>query len=108
MDTYSIHQQHQMTCKEPIHGAWSLTRICPWDGSQFIMGLFPEHKAALYRLEHVMDNPDDNEEYKIEYHTFRTQEHELESLQKCKTAREEYKQSQELLKQSKETVVSDT
>ena len=61
-----------MTCKEPIHGAWSVTRICPWDGSQFIMGLFPEHNAALYRLEHTMATPDANADYKIEYHTFRT------------------------------------
>ena len=97
-----------MTCKSPIHGAWVVTRTCPWDGSIITMGVFPEHKAALYRLEHVMENPDDNEEYKIEYHVFKSEEQELESLQKCKQAREEYKQSQDLLKQSKETVVSDT
>ena len=91
-----------MTCKAPIHGAWTLTRICPWDGSQYIMGLFPEHKAALHRLEHVMDNPDDNEEYRLEYHVFRTEEQELKSLQNCKVAREEYKESQKLLAKAKE------
>tara|TARA_Y100001963_G_scaffold145121_1_gene218270 strand:- start:1895 stop:2176 length:282 start_codon:yes stop_codon:yes gene_type:complete len=90
-----------MTCKAPIHGAWTLTRICPWDGSQVIMGVFPEHKAALLRLEHVMDHPDDNEEYRIEYHVFKSEEQELESLQKCKVARENYQKSQELLEESK-------
>ena len=91
-----------MTCKEPIHGAWTLIRVCPFDGSHYIMGLFPEHKAALHRLEHVMDNPDDNEEYKIEYHLFKSVEQELESLQKCKVAREEYKESQKLLQERKD------
>ena len=91
-----------MTCKQPIHGAWSLTRLSPWDGSQLIMGLFPEPKAALHRLEHVMYNPDDNEEYRLEYHVFRSEEQELESLQNCKVAREEYKESQRLLANAKE------
>ena len=91
-----------MTCKEPIHGAWSLTRLCPWNGETMTMGLFPEHKAALHRLEYVMDNPDDNEEYRIEYHVFKTEEQELESLQKCKVAREEYKESQKLLQERKD------
>ena len=91
-----------MTCKQPIHGAWTLIRVCPWNGEQMIMGVFPEHKAALYRLEHVMDNPDDNEEYKIEYHVFKSEEHELESLQKCKQARREYAESQARLKKEKE------
>ena len=97
-----------MTCKQPIHGAWTVIRVCPWNGEQIIMGVFPEHKAALYRLEHVMENPDDNEEYKIEYHIFKSEEDELESLQKCKQAREEYKKTQELKKQLNDTVVSDT
>ena len=94
-----------MTCKEPIHGAWSLTRICPWDGSQFIMGLFPEGKAALLKLQHFMDSPEDDEQYKIEFHMFRSVEQELEAIQRCKANRaewdektkiyENYKQEQE-------------
>ena len=100
-----------MTCKEsrgPIFGAWVVTRTCPYDGTESTLGVFPEGKAALLKLEHFMDSPEDGEEYKIEFHMFRSVEQELESLQKCKQAREEYKQSQDLLKQSKETVVSDT
>ena len=79
-----------MTTKGTIHGAWTLVRINPWDGETCIMGVFPEGKAALLRLEHVMDNPDDNEEYKLEYHVFPTVEQELEKYQSCKQARAEW------------------
>ena len=79
-----------MTCKKPIHGAWVVTRTCPWDGSIVTMGLFPEHKAALKRLEHVMDNPDDNEEYKLEYQVFSSYEQELEKHQACLQNRAEW------------------
>ena len=72
-----------MTCKKPIHGAWVVTRTCPWDGTIITMGLFPEHKAALKRLEHIMDDPADNEEYKLEYQVFSSYEQELEKHQAC-------------------------
>jgi len=91
-----------MTTKSPSTGAWTLIRVCPWNAEQIIMGVFPEHKAALYRLEHVMDHPDDNEEYKIEYHVFKSEEDELESLQKCKQARKEYAESQARRRKEKE------
>ena len=80
------------TPKGPIHGAWTLVRINPWDGDTCIMGVFPEGKAALLRLEHIMTNPDDNEEYKLEYHVFPTVEQELESHQTCKANRAEWKE----------------
>ena len=79
-----------MTCKKPIHGAWVVTRTCPWDGTIITMGLFPEHKAALKRLEHIMDNPDDNEEYKLEYQVFSSYEQELEKHQACIQNRAEW------------------
>ena len=79
-----------MTTKGTIHGAWSVIRTCPWDGTESIIGLFPEGKAALLRLEHVMTNPDDNEEYKLEYHVFPTVEQELEKYQACKQSRAEW------------------
>ena len=79
-----------MRTKGTIHGAWTLVRINPWDGETCIMGVFPEGKAALLRLEHVMDNPDDNEEYKLEYHVFPTVEQELEKMQTCKANRAEW------------------
>ena len=79
-----------MTTKGTIHGAWTLVRINPWDGDTCIMGVFPEGKAALLRLEHVMYNPDDNEEYKLEYHVFPTVEQELEKMQSCKQSRAEW------------------
>ena len=79
-----------MTCKKPIHGAWVVTRTCPWDGSIVTMGLFPEHTAALKRLEHIMDNPDDNEEYKLEYQVFSSYEQELEKHQACLQSRAEW------------------
>ena len=54
MDTYSIHQQQIMTCK--ISGAWVVIRTCPYDGTESTLGLFPEGKAALLKLEHFMDD----------------------------------------------------
>ena len=94
-----------MTCKKPIVGAWSVIRTCPYDGTESILGLFPEGKAALLKLEHFMDSPEDNEEYKIEFHMFRSVEQELEAIQRCKVNRaewdektriyENYKQEQE-------------
>jgi len=79
-----------MTTKGPISGAWVVTRTCPWDGTQSILGLFPEGKAALLKLEHFMDSPEDNEEYNIEYQLFKSVEQELESMQKCKANRAEW------------------
>ena len=79
-----------MTCKEPIFGAWVITRTCPYDGTESTLGVFPEGKAALLKLEWFMDDPSDNEEYKIEFHMFRSYEQELESKQKCKANRAEW------------------
>ena len=103
MDTYSIHQQQIMTCK--ISGAWVVTRTCPYDGTESTLGLFPEGKAALLKLEHFMDNPVDNEEYKLEFHMFESVEQLIEQHQRCKAHRaewdektrvyENYKQEQE-------------
>ena len=79
-----------MTCKQPIFGAWVITRTCPYDGTESTLGVFPEGKAALLKLEWFMDDPSDNEEYKIEFHMFRSYEQELESKQKCKANRAEW------------------
>ena len=102
-----------MTCK--ISGAWVIVRTCPYDGMESILGLYPEGKAALLKLEHFMDNPVDNEEYKLEFHMFESFEQLTEQHQKCKANRaewdektrvyDEYKKEQE---EQKETVVSDT
>ena len=103
-----------MTCK--ISGAWVVIRTCPFDGTESILGLYPEGKAALLKLEWFMEDPSDNEEYKLEFHMFRSVEQELESQQKCKANRaewdektriyENYKKFQE--EEQEETVVSDT
>jgi len=79
-----------MTCKKPIVGAWSVIRTCPYDGTESILGLFPEGKAALLKLEHFMDSPEDDEMYKIEFHMFRSVEQELEAIQRCKANRAEW------------------
>ena len=104
-----------MTCKEPIVGAWVITRTCPYDGSESIIGLYPEGKAALLKLEWFMDDPSDNEEYKLEFHMFRSVEQELESQQKCKANRAEWDEKTRIYDnykkeqaEQKETVVSDT
>ena len=90
-----------MTCKKPIHGAWVVTRTCPWDGSIITMGLFPEHKAALKRLEHIMDDPSDNEEYKLEYQLFSSYEQELEKHQACLQNRAEWNEKDRIYKDHK-------
>ena len=77
-----------MTCK--ISGAWVVIRTCPFDGTESILGLYPEGKAALLKLEWFMEDPSDNEEYKLEFHMFRSVEQELESQQKCKANRAEW------------------
>ena len=91
-----------MTCKEPIVGAWVITRTCPYDGTESILGLYPEGKAALLKLEHFMDNPVDNEEYKLEFHMFRSYEQELESKQKCKANRAEWDEKTKVYEAHKE------
>ena len=90
-----------MTTKGTIHGAWSVIRTCPWDGTESILGLFPEGKAALLKLEHFMDTPEDNEEYKIEYHLFTSVEQMVESHQKCAESRAEWKLKDVLLENYK-------
>ena len=77
-----------MTCK--ISGSWVIVRTCPFDGTESILGVFPQGKAALLKLEHFMDSPEDDEAYKIEYHVFRSVEHELEAIQRCKANRAEW------------------
>jgi len=77
-----------MTCK--ISGAWVIVRTCPYDGMESILGLYPEGKAALLKLEHFMDNPVDNEEYKLEFHMFESVEKLIEDQQKCKANRAEW------------------
>lgn len=91
-----------MTTKKPIAGAWVVIRTCPWDGTESILGLFPESKAALLKLEHFMDTPEDNEEYKIEFHVFSSVEQELESHQRCKENRAEWRLKDTLLENYKQ------
>ena len=79
-----------MTTKGTISGAWSVIRTCPWDGTESILGLFPEGKAALLKLEHFMDTPEDDEKYTIEYQLFKSVEQELEAIQTCKANRAEW------------------
>ena len=102
-----------MTCK--ISGAWVVIRTCPFDGTESILGVFPQGKAALLKLEHFMDSPEDDEAYKIEFHMFRSVEQELESHQRCKANRAEWDEKTRIYDnykkeqaEQKETVVSDT
>ena len=85
-----------MTCK--ISGAWVVTRTCPFDGTESILGVFPQGKAALLKLEHFMDSPEDDEAYKIEFHMFRSVEQELEAIQRCKANRAEWDKKDEVYK----------
>ena len=89
-----------MTCK--ISGAWVVTRTCPYDGTESTLGVFPEGKAALLKLEHFMDDPSDNEEYKVEFHMFESVEQLLEQQQTCKANRAEWKLKDTLLENYKE------
>ena len=82
-----------MTCKEargPIYGAWSVIRTCPYDGTESILGLYPEGKAALLKLEWFMEDPSDNEEFKLEFHKFESVEQLTEKQQTMKANRAEW------------------
>ena len=59
-------------------------------GSEMCIRDSPEGKAALLKLEHFMDSPEDDEAYKIEFHMFRSVEQELEAIQRCKANRAEW------------------
>ena len=89
-----------MTCK--ISGAWVVIRTCPFDGTESILGVFPQGKAALLKLEHFMDSPEDNEEYKIEFHMFESVEQLTEQHQRCKANRAEWKLKDTLLENYKQ------
>ena len=90
-----------MTTKGTISGAWSVIRTCPYDGTESILGLFPEGKAALLKLEHFMDTPEDNEEYKLEFHMFSSVEQELEKHQACKQSRAEWDEKSRVYEEHK-------
>ena len=93
-----------MTCKEsrgPIFGAWSIIRTCPYDGSESILGLYPEGKAALLKLEWFMEDPSDDEQYKLEFHMFESVEQLIEQQQTCKANRAEWKLKDTLLENYK-------
>ena len=79
-----------MTCK--IFGAWVVIRTCPFDGTESILGVFPQGKAALLKLEHFMDSPEDDEAYKIEFHMFESVEQLTEQHQRCKANRAEWEE----------------
>ncbi len=89
-----------MTCK--ISGAWVVIRTCPWDGTESTLGVFPEGKAALLKLEHFMDSPEDNEEYKIEFHLFESVEQLIEQHQRCKANRAEWDEKNKIYEAHKE------
>ena len=85
-----------MTCK--ISGAWSIIRTCPYDGTETMLGLYPEGKAALLKLEWFMDDPSNDEQYKLEYHMFESYEQLLEQRQRCKANRAEWDKKDEVYK----------
>ena len=90
-----------MTTKGTISGAWSVIRTCPFDGTESILGLFPEAKAALLKLEDYMHSPEDSEEYKIEYHVFVSLEQIIESNQRCKANRAEWDEKSRVYEEHK-------
>jgi len=81
-----------MTTKGTISGAWSIIRTCPYDGTESILGLYPEGKAALLKLEWFMDDPSDDEQYKLEYHLFESVEKLIEQHQTCRANRAEWEE----------------
>lgn len=91
-----------MNCKTPqsIVGAWVVKRIQPYDGSESILGLFPEGKAALLKLQHYMDTPEDYEEYTIEYRLFRSYEQEIETMRRSEANRREWAEKDRLYEES--------
>ena len=90
-----------MTTKGPISGAWSIIRTCPYDGTESILGLYPEGKAALLKLEWFMENPSDDEQYKLEYHLFESVEQLTEQHQACKANRAEWDEKSKVYEEHK-------
>ena len=89
-----------MTCK--ISGAWVVIRTCPYDGTESTLGLFPEGKAALLKLEHFMDDPSDDEQYRIEFHLFESVDKLTEQHQTMKANRAEWDEKTRVYEAHKE------
>jgi len=73
----------------------TLTRICPYDGTQLICGVFENMEAVLERLRLSAAHMDSGEEYRIEMFTVKSHSKQKKETAECLKARAEYKKLQE-------------
>ena len=68
---------------------FTLTSICPHDGSTTVLGIFEDMEAVSYRLRRCYTSCGD--EYRIECSHLRTASMELEGLNELEESRADYK-----------------
>lgn len=73
----------------------TLSRICPYDGSQIICGVFENMEAVLERLRLSAEHMDSGEEYRIEMFTVKSHSKQKKETAECLKSRAEYKKLQE-------------
>lgn len=73
----------------------TLSRICPYDGTQLICGVFENMEAVLERLRLSAAHMDSGEEYRIEMFTVKSHAKQKKETAECLKARAEYKKLQE-------------
>lgn len=73
----------------------TLSRICPYDGTQIICGVFEDMTAAVERLRISAEHMDSGEEYRIEMFTVKSQSQQKKETAACLKARAEYKKLQQ-------------
>jgi hypothetical protein len=72
----------------------TLSRICPYDGSHIICGVFENMDAVLERLRMTSEYMDAGEEYRIEMFEVKTHSSQKRETTECLKSRAEYKKKQ--------------
>jgi len=73
----------------------TLSRICQYDGSQVICGVFENMDAVLERLRISAEHMDSGDEYRIEMFTVKSYLNQKKETAECLKSRAEYKKRQQ-------------
>ena len=95
-DTYGQHEGFLPLLKHQrliMTNVFTITSNCC--GEPQLMGVFANAKAALTRLEHMLEFADPHDEYRLEYTPVKTAKQEKESLTNCRRTRLERLAAQE-------------
>jgi hypothetical protein len=80
----------------------TLSRICSYDGSQVICGVFENMDAVLERLRLTAEHMDSGDEYRIEMFTVKSHLNQKKETAECLKSRAEYKKRQQQQQQATE------